>query len=355
MKLAYVLPLGRCPDPPEQQLERFPHNQRLLCTLAERHGIDAHALWESATTATVVRDHVVHHFTPHLVRTVARLRPDVVHVNGLVFPRLTLGLRLALGRRGRLVVQHHGEGPGQWRSLQAQRVARRAVDCYLFCGLPGQAEPWRRARVLAASTPVAEVLEASSDLVPGSGGPVDPAGPSGPAPSGGPNVIWVGRLVPGKDPLTALDAFERFAVEHPLARLWMVGSGSGPLRGTVQAALGGRAALIGPWPQRELAGWFARADVVLSTSWHEGSGYAVIEAIGCGCVPALSDLPSHRAIAGPGAAYFPPGDAAAAAGALAQAAARAAQPAARNAQRRYFERHLSWERVSDQLAAAYER
>ncbi len=344
-----MLPLDRRPEPPEEQLERFPHNQRLLATLAARHGVGAHAIWSSTHRTTIARDGVTHHFTPHLVRTVRRLAPDVVHLNGLVFPRLAVSLRLAricsraVGRRMRLVVQHHGEVPGSARSLRAQRCARTLINGYLFCGLPGQAEPWRRARVLGASTALFEVLEASSDL------PFDaPA-----AAKDGPNVLWVGRMLPGKDPLTALEAFDRFASANPSARLWMVGTGSGPLRDVVANRLSPRATLLGPFAQSVLAGWYRRADVIFSTSWHEGSGYALIEAIGCGCVAAVTDLPSHRVIAGPDGAYFRPGDVTAAAAALEQAAQRASEPGARAAQRRRFDQELSWEQVSNQLMVAY--
>ncbi len=350
MRLAYVLPLGQRPESPQEQLERFPHNQRLLGTLVARHGVGAHAVWSSTHRGVIARDGVTHHFTPHLVRTVRQLSPDVVHVNGLVFPRLVMSLRLALAaprsrrRAVRLVVQHHGEKPGSARSLRAQRLAAQVTDGYLFCGLPDQAEPWRKAGALAAGAATFEVLEASSDL------PFEPA--LNPA-ADGPNVLWVGRLLPGKDPLTAVEAFDRFAAVHPAARLWMVGTGSGPLRDTVAGRLGPRATLVGPFTQSVLAGWYRRANVIFSTSWHEGSGYALIEAIGCGCTPAVTDLPSHRAIAGPDGAYFGPGDVAAAAAALARAAQRASEPGARSAQRRRFERHLSWEQVSNQLMTAY--
>ncbi|MFN0026675.1 MAG: glycosyltransferase family 4 protein [Acidimicrobiales bacterium] len=348
MRLAYVLPLDRRPEPPSEQLERFPHNQRMLGTLVARHGVGAHAVWSSTHRATIAQDGVTHHFTPQLVRTVRQLAPDVVHVNGLVFPRLVMALRLALlggSRRksGRLVLQHHGEVPGSARSLWAQRLARRLVDGYLFCGLPGQAEPWRRARVLAPHTPLFEVLEASSDL------PFNAPAAS----ADGPNVLWIGRLLPGKDPLTAVEAFDRFAATNPRARLWMVGTGSGPLRDAVAGRLGARACLVGPFTQAVLAGWYERADVIFSTSWHEGSGYALIEAIGCGCTPAVTDLPSHRVIAGSDGAYFRPGDAAAAAQALDRAAQRASEPGVRAAHRRRFERELSWEQVCNQLMAAY--
>jgi glycosyltransferase involved in cell wall biosynthesis len=344
LRLAYVLPIGRLAAPPHELLAAFPHNQRLLALLAGRHGVQPHAVWSSPQRAVIHEDGVVHHFGPDLARTVRRLRPDVVHLNGLVFPRLALALRAAAGRRALLVAQHHGEPPGRGRSRLAQRTAGHVIDRYLFCGLPGQAEPWRRAGILRADTGRYEVLEASTDLPP-------PAAENGAA-GGRPAVMWVGRLQEGKDPLTALDGFARFAAQHPLARLSMVSPG-GVLQAEVRRRLPAGAELIGPLPHGELAHRLAGAHVALSTSRHEGSGYAVIEAIACGCTPALSDIAPHRALGGDLAQRFPPGDPAGVAAALERAWSAARRPGARQAARLHFEQHLTWDHVAEQLLAAY--
>ena len=220
------------------------------------------------------------------------------------------------------------------------------MDRYLFCGLPGQADPWLRAGVLSRKTSLAEVLEASSDLVPGNTMPMATE-------DGDPNVIWVGRLQVGKDPLTGLEAFKRFSIHHPAARLTIVAPATRPLEAVLRDRLPAGARLIGPLTQAELGDCYARADIILSTSRHEGSGYAVIEAIGLGCTPALSELPSHRVIAGDLGHYFAPGNPVEAAEALERAFRASRATSARERARRHFETFLSWERVSDQLIAAW--
>ena len=61
-----------------------------------------------------------------------------------------------------------------------------------------------------------------------------------------------------------------------------------------------------------MAGWYRRADVYLSTSHHEGSNFSLIEALGFGCLPVVTSIPSHLAIVKELASTFAVGDAAAA-------------------------------------------
>jgi glycosyltransferase involved in cell wall biosynthesis len=173
---------------------------------------------------------------------------------------------------------------------------------------------------------------------------------------GDPAVVWVGRLVEDKDPLTALAGFARFvAAGAPAARLWMICTDRTLLPrvgAAIEASpvLRDRVRVGGPVVHDEVATWLSAADLYLSTSRHEGSGYALIEALACGCPPVVSDLPSHAAIAGGAGRRFPPGDPAALAVTL-RAAPRG--PDARSAARRAFEERLRWDVVVEQLLTAY--
>jgi glycosyltransferase involved in cell wall biosynthesis len=44
----------------------------------------------------------------------------------------------------------------------------------------------------------------------------------------------------------------------------------------------------------DLLQWYNRAAFVISTSHYEGSGTAVCEAMSCGCIPILTNIPSFR-------------------------------------------------------------
>src|SRR3569833_1874946 len=54
--------------------------------------------------------------------------------------------------------------------------------------------------------------------------------------------------------------------------------------------------LVGKLPHSELQYWFRSADFILSASHYEGSGTAICEAMSCGCVPIVTDIPSFRMI-----------------------------------------------------------
>ena len=280
-----------------------------------------------------------------LATAVGASRPDVIHVHGLGWSRLVRRLHSA-ARRVPLVVQHHGELPFTGRAKVGHRAVRRFVDAYLFTGAStGQVQPWVDAGVIASGARSFEVLEAGSLLPPGQSPTVEL--------EGDPAILWVGRLNEGKDPLTAIDAFALAASALPHAHLHLLASDR-----TLEPAVRARLGSLGDLPQRvhvhepvphdEIAGWYAASHVYFSTSRHEGSGYSLIEALTCGCVPAVTSIPPHRAIVGDLGAQFPPGDIHAAAVSLAACSAMPREPIAAAART-----IVSWERVVEQLLDAY--
>jgi glycosyltransferase involved in cell wall biosynthesis len=174
---------------------------------------------------------------------------------------------------------------------------------------------------------------------------------------GNPTILWVGRLVPDKDPLTAVAAFAGMVAgssgSDPGPHLWMLATDR-DLEAQVQRAAGSRPDLtdrvhvVGPVPHTEVREWFSAAQIYFSTSSHEGSGYALIEALACGCTPVVSDIAPHRAIAAGLGRRFPVGDVEAAASALAEL-----DLLRRSTVRDEFESRLSWRSVAAQLQAAY--
>lgn len=122
-------------------------------------------------------------------------------------------------------------------------------------------------------------------------------------------IVAAGRLAPEKGFDVALKAFAKVA--DPEARLAFVGDG--PLRAELEAltdrlGLRDRVTFAGYAP--DIAPWLDRARMLLLSSWHEGFGAVIVEALGRGrpvvatdCTPAARDLlgaPSHGRIAAPG-------------------------------------------------------
>lgn len=283
-----------------------------------------------------------------------RLRPDVVHLHGLIFPVQAAQLRLWLGRRPLLVVQHHGERPGGGLRPGLQRLLFRAADGFLFTS-PGIAQEWRSAGVLEPSWPVRGVVEASTDFEPA---PRAEARVEAGLP-GSPALLWVGRLHEKKDPMTALRGFGRALERMPGAHLTMA-FGEAPLLREVAAfresspLLASRIHLLGAVPHARLETLFSAADLFVTSSPAEGSNFALLEALACGTPPVASDIPAHRALTGGGAVggLFDVGDAESCARTLVEVASRLSEEA-REAARRHFETHLGWGVVAAQAVGAY--
>ena len=288
---------------------------------------------------------------------VAARRPDLAHVNGLIFPARTWRLRRALDAACAVVVQSHSDGGaiGRVPALRLLgRAARRAPDAFLFAA-DEHAAAWRRAGCLAPDQRTDQVMEASTRLQPIARDQAREASGL----RGAPAILWVGRLNANKDPLTVLDAFERAAADLPGAALTMI-YGTGELIEEVRAriarspALCERVRLAGVVPHERMAAFYSAADLFVAGSHHEGSGYALMEACACGAVPVVTGIPTFRLLTGGGAvgALWTPGDAAGCARALVDVASRDLD-AERATLADHFARELSWDAVGRRALEIY--
>jgi glycosyltransferase involved in cell wall biosynthesis len=307
-----------------------------------------------------VRNRIEYLFRPpaRLRHAVADARPDVVHVNGLIFPARTWLLRQTLKRRTTIVVQDHGGGaPGGRTAVHRaiHRGALRAADAFLFAAAE-QAGVWQRAGLIPSNRRVYQVMESSATFRPLP--QCDARQASGM--DGEPAILWVGRLNANKDPLTVLSGFELTLAESPSATLTMVHQEDDLLpavRERVQTSppLRGRVRLVGRVAHERLASFYSAADIFVAGSHSEGSGYALLEACACGVIPVVTDIPTFRVITDGGrfGSLWQVGDARACAKALV-AAARADRAVARARITGHFERALSWSAIGRDAMAAYQ-
>ena len=135
------------------------------------------------TAATIERDGIRYEFVtdkhppwlstrgapPPFITAIVKEAPDVVHVNGLIFPQLVAAIRGKAAPRTAIVAQHHGgEFPIRGSGLSGIWLRRRwhrglaAADALSFTAAE-QAEPWRAAGVLADQR-VIEIVEASTTM-----------------------------------------------------------------------------------------------------------------------------------------------------------------------------------------------
>ena len=228
-------------------------------------------------------------FPLDLHRHITSLSPDVVWVHGLHFPLQVMQLRRALPRRTKIIVQHHAEKPHTGWRRQLQQLADGCINRYLFTSLE-TGRNWVQKGIISREAKLAEVMEASSVF----------------GENGTPErlkqdyafFLWVGRLDENKDPLTVINAFCRFLHYSPTAQLYLIFHVDKLLpevRNIIeQAGKTENIHLVGKVPHSELQAWYQKADFFLSGSHYEGSGIAVCEAMSCGCIPILTNIPSFR-------------------------------------------------------------
>ena len=154
-----------------------------------------------------------------LRRCLRRLQPDVVHAHGT-------GLYAAAALSGdypNAVITPHGIVA---REARLAMPLQERIGWYLQARW--EARVLRRARHIISISPYVEqelshLSRATFHLVEN---PVDDVYFSLPGPQPNGCILWIGRLIPRKDPQTAIRAFAIVKNEFPSARLRMVGEGS---------------------------------------------------------------------------------------------------------------------------------
>jgi glycosyltransferase involved in cell wall biosynthesis len=284
-------------------------------------------------------------------RLLADIKADVLHANGLDFVGDAFAVSQCLPQLP-ILVQDHASRPPRWWRRPRWRRWYAAVSGVTFTALE-QAQPFSAAGLFGPQLRLFAIPESSSRFAPGNR--ADARVETGLY--GDPCVLWVGHLSPGKDPLTVLDGVARAASELPDLQLWCA-FGSAPLFDEVEQRieqdpqLRGRVHLLGKVAHTHVEALMQSADVFVSGSHHEGSGYALLEALACGAVPVVTDIPSFRALTDNGRVgkLWPCGDATRLAEALVDLAA--SRPSSQQV-RAHFDAALSFAAVGRRWADAY--
>lgn len=243
-------------------------------------------------------------------RLMVRLKPDVVFINGFIFPLQILLLRWQLGPHAKIMILHRAEKPFKGVKRYLQKMADRCVSHYLFASA-AFGEEWIERGIIRERDKIREIVQASSVF----SAACRESARHRLSIDGRPVFLWVGRLDYNKDPFTIIKAFARFLVKYPRAALYMIYQ-SDELHGALNELIGQQertqraVRLVGPVPHEGMADWYNSADFILSGSHYEGSGVAVIEAMSCGCIPVVSNINSFRKMTGPDmcGVLFEPGD-----------------------------------------------
>lgn len=224
----------------------------------------------------------------------------VTHVNGLIFPRATRNLCRRLRGMCPTVVQHHAGIPAEGWRRRVQRWGLEGAQGFFFSA-GALADDFRRCGLIRPPQLCYEVMEASSGLC-----RIDRRlARKATAMEGSPVLFWAGNLNANKDPLTVLTGLETILPSLPQARLYMAFREADLLdevrsRIASSARLRVAVTLLGEIPYAEMAPYFSAADLFVQGSTMEGSGVALLDALACGAVPVVTDIPTFRILTGNG-------------------------------------------------------
>jgi glycosyltransferase involved in cell wall biosynthesis len=236
------------------------------------------------------------YFPRKLNRFVRSLAPDVVVVSSFLFPLQVIQLRLCLGKKIKIIVQHHAEKPYSGIKKFIQRQASRFIDAYIFASYEIGAD-WVKRGNLINEKKIHEIVGGTSVFY-----PIEKSIAKQKTEVEGSVVfLWAGRFNANKDPLTVIKAFLKFAAMQPGVKLYMIYQTT-ELLNDVKSLIAenknskDRIVLIGPVQHSEMLYWLNSADFLVSGSHYEGSGTVICEAMSCGCIPVVTDIHSFRSI-----------------------------------------------------------
>lgn len=234
------------------------------------------------------------YFPIKLHRFVKNLQPDVVIVSSFHFPVQVVQLRFLLGKKVKIIVQNHAEQPFTGIKKYLQHIADKYINAYFFAADAIGAE-WVSKGNIASKKKIHEIMEVSSVFY-----PIDKTIARAKTNVSDDTVfLWAGRLNKNKDPITVINAFLKFLQFKPAAHLYMIFQ-TEELLSELEMLIAKNncraITLVGKVPHKKMLYWLNSSDFIISGSQYEGSGTVICEAMSCGCIPVVTDIPSFRSI-----------------------------------------------------------
>ncbi|WP_309642710.1 glycosyltransferase family 4 protein [Flavobacterium sp.] len=230
-----------------------------------------------------------------LFRFLHSQKPAIVLFHGFSFPFRFLFLKFLLGKNFKWIIQHHAGNPSKnkLKSL-IQRIAYSQADGYLFV-TQEQASAFIENKIIPSKDSVFEIMECSTSFE-----LFDKK--TARAKLGITTekkiFIWVGNLDENKDPMCLLRAFQFYKNQGNIFELYLFYNKTDLLSEMetfiTQNHLESFVFLKGKIKNAQLEYWFNASDFFVSCSHSEGSGVALAEAMACGCVPIVSNIPSFE-------------------------------------------------------------
>lgn len=214
------------------------------------------------------------------------LQPDYILVHGFGFVHYLIFLKMILPK-SKILLQSNGFAPKpKGIKKYIYKVSDHFIDGYLFTGIDN-AKPWYENKILAKDK-IFSVMEGSTYF--------KFSGNEKRKPN---SFLWVGRLDANKDPLTILKAFERFLDIEKNAILTMIFHENYLLLQVQDLILSSeklkKAVVVKGYVEHHLLEEiYNENEFFILGSHYEGSGYALSEAMACGCIPIITNIPPFQ-------------------------------------------------------------
>jgi glycosyltransferase involved in cell wall biosynthesis len=224
-------------------------------------------------------------------RFVNRLKPDVIIVHGFFNP-LQL-LLLICQTNAKIILQYHSGGQPGRITGSLQKLANRYISDYIFTSA-AQAVPFVESGFIPSSSHIHEIMEGSNNFRKLPGETLTKLRTNATT-----VFLWVGNLNDNKDPLTILAAFAEVFKQTDAVKLLMIYKDEYLLEEAKRRigeseVLKKIVTLVGKVNHEKIEEYYSAADYFVLGSHHEGSGYALCEAMACGCIPIVTDIPSFK-------------------------------------------------------------
>ncbi|MEW7280220.1 glycosyltransferase family 4 protein [Aquimarina sp. 2201CG1-2-11] len=262
-------------------------------------------VFHSKNSETIVIDEVTYIFKQkstnskirfpfRLSSEIRKLQPDAILVHSLTYLHFAAFLRLFLPKKIIILVQHHGELPTT-HPLKKKIIqwSDHFIDGYLFTA-KSLGLQWVHQKLISSPSKIFEVMEGSSHF-------------KYQEEIASPDVVelgkkelttflWVGRLDTNKDPICTLKAFRQYRDNGNHFRLYMFYHTTELLEEISnfikKNELQDVVFLKGKITHHQLEQWYNWADYFILASHREAGGYALCEAMACGCIPIVTHIPS---------------------------------------------------------------
>jgi glycosyltransferase involved in cell wall biosynthesis len=166
-------------------------------------------------------------------------------------------------------------------------------------------------------------------------------------------IAVLGRLVSYKRVDMAIEIFRRVKEKMPDVKLVIAGDGPDRKR-LMELAKGEDIEFLGFVPEEEKLRILQKAKILVSCSEFEGFGIVPIEALACGALPVVSDIPAHREVVGKHGVMFKEVSEAALKICSLLSDDKKRQALAKNG-REYVEATYTWQKVCDRFIEMTEK